>query len=161
MQRLQLPLPATPIPMSESNQRIEASSLKFAAIFEAASNEYKTVTGQDLGTHSVALALEGCNSPDSVLQVFREQAYAFDKFRKGDDKLMSWLTPIVTILFTFSATLGEGIGLVSLHCSYISQGFNVYLLAILSCKDDLFWNRCPSRGKATPYFLAGILVTSN
>jgi hypothetical protein len=139
--------------MSASNQTSGPSTSKFTVIFEAAANEYKTLTGQDLGTHPVALALEGCNSPDSVLEVFREQAHAFDKFRKGDDKLMAWLTPIVTILFTFSATLGEGIGLVSLHCSYISQGFNVYLSAILSCKDDLFWNRRPSRGKATPIFL--------
>jgi|SRR6266850_7938233 len=77
----------------------------------------------------VALALEGHNSPDSVLEVFRKQAQAFDKFRNGYDKLMTWLTPIITILFTFSATLGEGISLVSFHFSCISamlsQPFNV------------------------------------
>jgi hypothetical protein len=49
------------------------------------------------------------------MNVFQKQAQAFDKFRKGNDKLMAWLTPIVNILFTFSGTLGEGIGLVSIR----------------------------------------------
>ncbi len=93
--------------MSASNQTSDPSSSKFTAIFEVASNEYKTLTGQDLGTHSFAIAVEGHNSPDSVLEVFRKQAQAFDNFRKGDDKLIVWLTPIVNILFM---TIFAGIG---------------------------------------------------
>jgi hypothetical protein len=135
--------------MSASNQTSDPSGSKFTAIFEVASNEYKTLTGQDLGTHSFAIALEGHNSPDSVLEVFRKQAQAFDKFRKGDDKLMAWLTPIVNILFMFSATLGEGICLVRPHSSYITQRFNDCFLAILSREDNLCRNWCPSLGKAT------------
>jgi hypothetical protein len=134
--------------MSARNQTSDPSSSKFTAIFEVASNEYKTLTGQDLGTHPFAIALEGHNSPDSVLEVFRKQAQAFDKSRKGDDKLMAWLTPIVNILFMFSATLGEGIGLVRPHSSYISHRFNVCFSAILSRKDNLCRNWCPFRGKA-------------
>jgi hypothetical protein len=112
-----------------SNQTGDSPPSRFTAIFEAASNRYKTLTGQDLGTHPVALALDGYNSPDSILEVFRKQAQAFDKFRNGDDKLITLLTPIITILFTFSSTLGEGISLVSFHFSCISamlsQLFNV------------------------------------
>jgi hypothetical protein len=100
--------------MSTSNQTAGPSTSNFTAIFDAASQEYKTLTKQDLGTHPFAAALEGYNSPDAIVAVFRKQAQTFDKFRKGDDKLMAWLTPVVNILFTFSATLGEGIGLVSL-----------------------------------------------
>jgi hypothetical protein len=114
--------------MSTSNQTSDSPASRFTAIFEAASNKYKALTGQDLGTHPLALALESHNSPGSVLEVFREQAQAFDRFRDGDDKLMVWLTPIVTILFTFSATLGEVINLVSISyiSAMLSQLFNVH-----------------------------------
>jgi len=99
--------------MSASNQTTDPSISNFTAIFDAASREYKKLTKQDLATHPFAAALQGYNSPDSILNVFRDQAQAYDKFHKGDDKLMEWLTPIVNILFTFSETLGEGVGLVS------------------------------------------------
>ena len=101
--------------MSTSNQTTDPSTSNFAAIFDAASHEYRSLTKKDLATHPLAAAIEGYNSPDSILNVFRKQASTFDKFRKDNDKLMEWLTPIVNILFAFSETLGEGIGLVSFH----------------------------------------------
>jgi hypothetical protein len=110
--------------MSTATQTTDSSTSNFTAIFDAASQEYKTLTKQDLGTHPFAAALEGYNTPDAILGVFRKQAQAFDKVRKGEDKLMAWLTPIVNILFTFSATLGEGIGLVSLRSSISPQSYN-------------------------------------
>ena len=110
--------------MSTSNQTDPSeSAANFTAIFDAASNEYKTLTGQDLGSHPFAAAFENSNSPNSVLDVFRKQAQALDRFRKGDDKLMAWLTPIVNILFTFSGTLGEGIGLVSIQPVQVFSAF--------------------------------------
>jgi hypothetical protein len=103
--------------MASSNRTTDSSVSNFAAIFEAASNNYKTLTGQDLRTHPLATEIESNNnSPDSILSVFRKQAQALDKFRKGDDKLIKSLTPIVNILFTFSTTAGADIGLVSLCC---------------------------------------------
>ena len=101
--------------MSTSNQTADPSTSNFAAIFDAASREYKSLTKKDLATYPLAAAIEGYNTPDSILDVFRKQASAFDKFSKGDDKLMDWLTTVVNILFAFSETLGEGVGLVSLH----------------------------------------------
>jgi hypothetical protein len=100
--------------MSTSNQTTDPSTPNFNAILEAASNEYKTLTGQSLETHPFAAALEDHVSPNSVLDVFRKQARAFDAFRKGEDKLMAGLTPIVYILFSVSETLGKGISLVSI-----------------------------------------------
>lgn len=97
---------------------MDLSAANFTAIFDAALDEYKSLTGQDLPSHPFASAFENSNSPNSVLDVFRKQAQIFDKFRKGDDKLMAWLTPIVNILFTLSGTLGEGIGLVSIQSIY-------------------------------------------
>ena len=100
--------------MSTNTQTTDPSTANFIAIFDAASNEYKTLTKQDLETHPFAAAFEITNSPESVLTIFQKHAQAFDKFRNGDDKLIARLTPIVNILLTFSGTLGEGIGLVSI-----------------------------------------------
>jgi hypothetical protein len=108
---------------SRSNQTLAAgpsvststsSFAAFTAIFNASSIEYHRVTGKHLDTHPFATQLDTCHSPKAVSDLLRTQAQAFSSFRKGDDKLMAWLDPIVHILFTFSATLGEGVGLVSL-----------------------------------------------
>jgi hypothetical protein len=88
------------------------STANFSAIFETALNEYKTRTGQDLRSHPFAICLENNNSSDAILEIFRKQAQAFDKFRGRDDKLMACLAPVVDILFALSPVLGEGIGLV-------------------------------------------------
>ncbi len=98
--------------MSTSNQTADSPTSNFIPIFNAALDEYKRRTGQDLHTHPFAAAFDACNSPDTILNIFQKQAQAFDRFRKGDEKLMRWLTPTVNVLFTLSGTLGEGIGLV-------------------------------------------------
>jgi len=119
-------LRTTVIPMSATSQTTNRSTSNFTAIFDAASNRYKSLTGQDLRTHPFAAALNNSTSPDSILNVFRNQAEAYNKFHKGNDKLMAWLTPIVHILFTFSGSLGEGIGLVrhhSLHTTVLPHLF--------------------------------------
>ena len=89
-----------------------SNSSNFTKIFDTAVDEYKKLTKEDLRTHPFTTAFDICNTPDTILDVFRGQAQAFDSFRKGDDKLMRWLNPTVQVLFTLSATLGEGIGLV-------------------------------------------------
>ena len=139
--------------MSTSNQRTNRSTTNFTAIFEAASNEYKSLTGEDLETHPFGAALEENSSPDAVLEVFREQAQAFDKCRKGDDKLsklMTWLAPMVHILITFSGALGEGIGIVSIPSLCALQPSNFYSQAVFTRKNTLYWYRCSSRGQSPP-----------
>ena len=95
------------------------STDNFTAIFNAAENEYQTITGKTLKTHPFATQLETCQNSDAVSNLLRTQAQAFGKFHKGDEKLMAWLDPTIHILSTFSDTLGEGISLVrkphSLH----------------------------------------------
>ena len=100
--------------MSTTNQTAGPSADNFTAIFNVASTEYQTVTGNRLDTHPLAAQLNTCHNPEDISNVLRTQAHAFSKFRGGDEKLMTWLDPIVHILFMSSATLGEGIGLVSL-----------------------------------------------
>jgi hypothetical protein len=136
--------------MSTSHQTTDRSSANFTAIFDAATNDYKTLTKQDLGSHPFAVAFGNTNSPDSVLDVFRTQAQAFNKFRKGDDKLMAWLTPIVQILFTFSGTL-DGIGLVSPHSFHDILSPMSTFLAILARKNSFYWYWCPSRSQSFPH----------
>ena len=103
------------IPMSTSNQSAgpSTSADNFTAIFNAALTEYARVTGNPLDTHPFAAQLDACDSSKAVSDLLRTQAQAFSKFREGDEKLMAVLHPTVHILFAFSATLGEGIGLVS------------------------------------------------
>jgi hypothetical protein len=153
------PFPNSASPMSASNQSTDLSTANFTAIFDAASNEYKTLTKQDLETHPFAASFENSNSPDSVMNVFRKQAQAFDKFRRGDDNLVAWLTPIVNILFTFSGTLGEGIGIVSIQSFHdISALRTSTFLAFLSRKDNLHWHWCSPRGQSVPTFLTCLFI---
>jgi hypothetical protein len=100
--------------MSTGNQTTRHSaSSNFTHIFNAAVEEYKKHSKQDIRTHPFATTFNACTTPDTILDVFRGQAQAFDRFREGEDKLIRWLNPTVQVLFTFSALLGEGIGLVS------------------------------------------------
>jgi len=138
--------------MSTRNQTSDPSTSTFTAIFDAALQEYKTLTRQDLAKHPLAAALQGYNSPDSILGVFRDQAQAFDKFRQRDDKLMASLTPIVNILFTFSETLAEGVSLVSVRSFYTIQYDIMSSIGILARKDDFHRNQCPSWGMSTHVF---------
>jgi hypothetical protein len=84
----------------------------FTAIFSVAQDEFKKLTGQDLRRHPLALKFDTCRSPEDVSKLLQTQAQALSKFNEGNEALMRWLNPTVNILFIFSATLGEGIGLV-------------------------------------------------
>jgi len=74
----------------------------FPAIFEAALKDYTKKTGKDLRVHPFASRIDSCDSPDSILDIFQEQAREFDEFRKGDTNLFKWLNPIVRVLHTLS-----------------------------------------------------------
>jgi hypothetical protein len=134
--------------MSTGNQAAgpSRSNDNFLAIFQAALTEYETVTGKSLHGHPFSTQLETCDNPQAVLNVLRTQAEAFSKFRNSNERLMAWLDPTVHILFTFSTTLGEGIGLVSPLISLASLSSDIWLSAVLACKNDLHGDRCASHG---------------
>jgi hypothetical protein len=100
------------IPMSAGEREATPAISNFTSIFETASNEYKRLTKNDLRAHPFAAQFYKCDSPRAVLDIFREQARAFEEYRDRDDKLMAWLDPTVNIVFALSATLGEGLALV-------------------------------------------------
>jgi len=138
--------------MSTSGQTASPSRStdNFTAIFQVASREYQRVTGKPLDTHPFSKELDSCDSPEAVSNVLRTQAQAFSKFRKGDEKLMAWLDPTVNILFTFSATLGEGIGLVSHRVLPILLSPAAPFSAILARENNLYRYQRSSRSMSPP-----------
>ena len=79
-----------------------SNTTSFNAIFNAALTEYTNRTGNDLRNHPLASKIDSCHSPESILDIFQEQAQAFDKFRKGDAELFKWLRPVVDVLHAIS-----------------------------------------------------------
>jgi hypothetical protein len=98
--------------MSARTQETDPSISNFISIFKVASEGYKKLTKHDLDTHPFAAELASCSSPADVLNLFRIQAEAFEEFRKGDERLIKWLDPIVNILIKFSATAPTGNALI-------------------------------------------------
>jgi hypothetical protein len=64
--------------------------------------------------HPLATQLQSCDSPAAILSVLTDLVQQFEQSRTSDERLGTWLDPTVTVLFAFSATLGEGVGLVIL-----------------------------------------------
>ena len=91
-----------------------SSNSNFESVFKTAIKTYKERTGQDLTSHPLFTRLKTCDSPDAILVVLRAQVQEFDQSRRNDERLTKWLNPTVNVLYAFSATLGEGVGLVSL-----------------------------------------------
>jgi len=96
--------------MSQTTPVIPPSS--FQSTFSHALRAYKNRTREDLLLHPLAARLQSCHSPDAILAVLQEQAQAIDQFWNGKEKLITWLDPIVRVVFALSSSLGEGIGLV-------------------------------------------------
>ena len=107
-------------------------SSTFLSIFDAASNEYKTKTGQDLQTHPFADQLDSCDTADAILDVFQKQVDALNQARKSHQTLMKWLDPTVNVLLLFSATLGAGISLVSLTAWLFLSFFIIVLIYLIT-----------------------------
>ena len=88
-------------------------------MLDAALIEYKKKTGEDLQALWLASELQSCDSADSVLDILRDQAKAFE--RSGDQKLMKWIDPLVHVLYTFSDALGDGVSLVRIMMNVGSE----------------------------------------
>src|SRR5579863_5143049 len=111
--------------MSTTNQTTSPSNANFTKIFEAATIEYKTLTGHDLSTHPFSVALDNFKTPDAIVDVFRKQAQVFEKVSKDNEKLMTFLSPIVQILFTLAGSIGEVQVSLSSLLLYMKEGRHV------------------------------------
>jgi hypothetical protein len=91
-----------------------SSSANFQSIFNASLQAYDNKTKNKLLDHPLAAQLQSCHSPHAVLTVLQDLVQQFDQRRTSNQRLRNWLDPTVNVLYTFSATLGGGLGLVSL-----------------------------------------------
>jgi hypothetical protein len=103
-------------PMSHAlPQTTASSSSHFQQIFNSALKSYEKRTKNDLRAHPLAAQLQACDSPNAILAVLHTQVEGLNQSRNTDDRWTKWLHPTVNVLFAFSATLGEGVGLVCLR----------------------------------------------
>jgi len=142
-----------PAPTASSSS--SSSSPSFLPIFTAALETYEKVTKKKLFTHPLAAQLQSCDSPTAILSVLQDLVQQLDQSRSSDHRLTNWLSPTVNVLFAFSATLGEGVGLVSLESlSHENLGSDFHFAGILARESDICWDRCPSFGEYSSRFLA-------
>jgi hypothetical protein len=100
--------------MSHTPPASASSSNYYQSIFNKALNDYQKTTRKDLRSDSLLRQLEACQSPDTVLAVFRQRIPGFDKSGNKDDWLTKWLNPTVEVLCSLSETVGGAVALVSL-----------------------------------------------
>ncbi|KAH8979080.1 hypothetical protein EDB92DRAFT_428718 [Lactarius akahatsu] len=105
------------------------SSSNFQSIFNAALKAYEKKTKKDLLAHPLAAQLQACNSPADILVILQGKVKELDESRSADERLSRWLNPTIDVLYAFSATLGEGVGLVFSPAKVIFAGAGVLLLA--------------------------------
>ena len=67
---------------------------------------------KDIASHPLAAQLQSCDSPNAILSALQAQVQVFDQSRSADETLTRWLNPTVIVLYTSSATLGQGVGMV-------------------------------------------------
>ena len=91
------------------------SHSNFVSIFNAALETYKRRTKKDLASDPLLPSLQSCDSPEAILTVLRDQIPMFRQSQNGDDGLMKWVAPTVNVLYSFSATIGGGVGLVNIR----------------------------------------------
>ncbi len=104
----------TLLPIIMSQVPSTASSSSVQSIFDAALQAYENKTQNKLLTHPLADQLQSCDSSTAISSILQDLIQQFDQRRREDERLRSWLNPTVNVLYTFSATLGEGVGLVPL-----------------------------------------------
>ena len=103
--------------MSSTGQAASSSSTpsclsNFQLIINAVA-DYAKQTGIDLAKNPFAVKIELSNSPEAILELLQEREKAFKEYREGNRRLITCLTPAVTVLHAFSGILGEAVSLVS------------------------------------------------
>ena len=100
--------------MSHSYLTADSTS-NFQLIFNNALKAYEAHTRKDLLAHPLAAQLQACNSPADILSILQQQVQSLDQSRTSNDRWTKCLDPTVSVLYSLSETLGEGVALVSLR----------------------------------------------
>ena len=93
--------------------QVSTPNPQFQLIIDKALIEYKKKIKKDLITDPHAEEIRGCDSPESILAVLEGKANELNQSQNSDERMTKWLTPTVNVLNALSATLGQGIGIVS------------------------------------------------
>ncbi|KAN0127640.1 hypothetical protein V8E53_014532, partial [Lactarius tabidus] len=102
----------------------------FDTIFSAALKAYEKRTKKDIASHHLAAQLKSCDSSSAIIAILRTQVQNFDRSQGADERWTKWLDPTVNVLFAFSVTLGNGVGVVFPPANAIFTGIGVLLQAI-------------------------------
>ena len=140
---------------SASNMASTASD--FETLLNAALDKYTKKTGTDLRSHPLADKIDKCDGPDSILDIFQEQAQAFNRFRNGDTKLLKWLRPVVNVLHALSTNsvlsdIGSRVSAEMFHIIH-SRTRTFDSSGVSSLNGDFFWHRDPSICAYLPRYL--------
>ena len=128
--------------MSNSHLAAASSSSNFQVVIDNALKAYEKRTKNDLLAHPLASQLQACDSPAAILAVLQQQAQELDQSRSSDDRWTKWLDPTISVLYTFSATLGAGVGLVCPRtCVHLNCTSYTYPTGILACECYLYRNQ--------------------
>jgi len=103
----------------------------FQSTFNYALLTYKKRTREDLFTHPLARRLRSCDSPQATLSVLQEQT-------SSDDRLSKWLSPAVNVIYAFSSSLGEDVGLVIISAYQFRCVRCIYPFKVLSPAEVIF-----------------------
>ena len=122
-------------------------SSNFRTIFVAALKAYEKKTKTDLHTHPLAIQMQSCQSSSDILAVLHDKVNEFDQSRTHNERLSRWLNPTINVLYAFSATLGQGVGLVSLNWSTPCPPPLIIFSDILACPSNLCRRWSPSFGE--------------
>jgi hypothetical protein len=88
---------------------------------------YAKKTGKDLMSHPIAIRIDSCESPDSILRILQEEAQAFSEYRKEDPTLINCLSSVVHGFHALSSTAPFNTG----SCTVRLSSFVIFLFYVL------------------------------
>ena len=121
------PFISSPRTIMSATPSASTSHSNFLSVFDAALENYKYRTKEDLSSHPLLPDIQSCDSPEAIVAILREKIPAFSQSQNNDDGLTKWVAPTVNVLCSFSATLGAGIGLVGIRI-FLRQEFRLSIL---------------------------------
>jgi len=97
---------------------VSSSSSNFRSIFDAALDDYKKKTKNDLRQHGLIAQLDHCDSASDILAKLDKQYHVqqFIQSQTDGGSSKQWLNATATVLCAFSAAL-EGVGMVIIWSS--------------------------------------------
>ena len=127
-------------------------STNFENIFFDALKAYKKQTKKDIASHPLATQLKSCDSSGAIIAILRTQVQSFDQSQGADERWTKWLDPTINVLFAFSVTLGNSVGVVSSSTSMLLEIYHLTdaTTGIPTRECDIHWNWGPPASEHLP-----------